>query len=119
MKKANVANLVDGHFTGKEESARKIYSKLLETLRKIGDVSEDPKKTSIHLNRKTALAGVQVRKSHLVLTIKSDCKLKSKRIHKSEKVSANRFHHEIKLMSPADIDRELQAWLKAAYEMSA
>jgi hypothetical protein len=118
MKKTSSANSVNNHFVGKEESVKKIYSKLLSTLRKFGEVSEDAKKTSIHLNRNSALAGVQVRKSHLVLTIKSDCELKSPRIHKSEQVSANRFHHEIKLMSPNDVDKELQSWLKTAYDMS-
>jgi hypothetical protein len=92
---------------------------LLQAAAKFGPILEEPKKTSIHLVNKTALAGVATRKSALVLTIKSDRKLSSPRIHKSEQTSANRFHHEVKLTSPAEVDSELVQWLKDAYALSA
>ena len=56
---------------------------------------------------------------HLILTLKSDRKVTSPRIHKSEQVSAKRFHHEIKLTSPSEVDDELAGWLRQAYELSA
>lgn len=110
---------VESQFAGKEATTRKIYDSLLKTSRKFGSVVEDPKKTSIHLNNKTAFAGVATRKSAIILTIKSDRKLSSPRIHKSEQTSASRFHHEVRLTSPADVDAELTRWLKAAYELSS
>ena len=109
---------VTSHFEGKTPNVRKIYDQLLKRLRKVGPVAEDPKKTSIHLVNVTALAGVATRKDSLVLTIKSDRPLKSSRIHKSEQASARRFHHEIKLAAPADVDDELMGWLKDAYALS-
>ncbi|HMH43854.1 MAG TPA: DUF5655 domain-containing protein [Pyrinomonadaceae bacterium] len=110
---------VESHFAEKEAVTRKIYESLLKTSRKFGTVIEDPKKTSIHLNNKTAFAGIATRKSAIILTIKSDRKLASPRIHKSEQTSASRFHHEIRLTSPTDVDAELTRWLKAAYELSS
>jgi hypothetical protein len=110
---------VSAHFDGKEPATRKIYDRLVKTSGKFGPVVEDPKKTSIHLVNKTAFAGVATRKSAIILTIKSDRKIASPRIHRSEQTSASRFHHEVKLTSPADVDSELTGWLKAAYEMSA
>ena len=110
---------VESHFAGKEATTRKIYERLLKTSRKFGSVIEDPKKTSIHLNNRTAFAGVATRKNAIILTIKSDRRLTSPRIQKSEQTSASRFHHEVKLTSPADVDGELTRWLKAAYELSA
>jgi hypothetical protein len=109
---------VESHFAGKEATTRKIYDSLVKTTRKFGSVVEDPKKTSIHLNNKTAFAGVATRKSAIILTIKSDRQLSSPRIHKSEQTSASRFHHEVRLTSPVDVDAELTRWLKAAYELS-
>ena len=109
---------VESHFVGKK-ATRKIYESLLRASRKFGLVVEDPKKTSIHLNNKTAFAGVATRKSTIILTIKSDRKLSSPRIHKSEQTSASRFHHEVRLSSPAEVDAELTRWLKAAYELSS
>jgi len=109
---------VESHFAGKAPIVRAIYDQLLQSLRPCGMVVEDPKKTSIHLAAKTALAGVATRKEHVILTIKSNRALKSPRIYKSEQASAKRFHHEVKLTSPADVDAELIGWLKEAYALS-
>ncbi len=110
---------INSHFVGKDPVVRAIYDRLLNTIKRFGPIVEEPKKTSIHIVNRTALAGVATRKGHLVLTIKSDRKLASPRIHKSEQTSASRFHHEVKLTSPADIDEELAGWLNAAYSLSA
>lgn len=91
---------------------------LLSKARQFGPVVEEPKKTSIHLVNATAFAGVATRKSAIVLTVKSDRKLSSPRIHKSERVSANRFHHEVKITLPGDVKAELLKWLKDAYALS-
>ena len=107
------------HFEGKDAAVRQIYDRLLKATEKFGRVTEEPKKTSIHLTNKTAFAGIATRKSAMVLTIKSDRKLSSPRIHKSEQASAHRFHHEVKLTSPAEVDSELVRWLKDAYALSA
>lgn len=110
---------VKNHFEGKSPNVANTYDQLLKELRKFGPVTEEPKKTSIHLVNKSALAGVATRKDYLVLTIKSDRKLTSSRIHKTEQVSAKRFHHEVKLMSPENIDSELLEWLEEAYKISS
>ena len=119
MANSTAAFTVKSHFENKDANVREIYDRLLRGSKKFGGVIEEPKKTSIHLVRKTAFAGIATRKSALILTIKSDRKLSSPRIHKSEQASANRFHHEAKLTSPAEVDAELLKWLKDAYEMSA
>ncbi len=109
---------VKAHFENKDPIVRQIYDHLLKHSRRFGPIVEDPKKTSIHLNNATAFAGVATRKNAIILTIKSDRDLDSPRIHKSEQTSARRFHHEVKLTAPTDVDAELIRWLKAAYLMS-
>lgn len=109
---------VKSHFEGKDPAVRQIYDRVLKAAGKFGQVIEEPKKTSIHLVNRSAFAGVATRKSAIVLTIKSDRKLSSPRIHKSEQASAHRFHHEVKLVSPVEVDAEVVKWLKDAYEMS-
>jgi hypothetical protein len=118
MNKLTGAFTVETHFAGKDPVVRKIYDQLVKQVRRFGSFDEDPKKTSIHLVNTTAFAGVATRKNAIVLTVKSDRRLVSPRIHKSEQASASRFHHEIKLTKPAEIDAELLRWLKAAYELS-
>ena len=104
---------------GKDPVVRQIYDCLVSKLGEIGPVIAEPKKTSIHLNNVSALAGVATRKSYLLLNIKSAHKLESPRIHKAERLSASRYHQEVKLSQVADVDAELMGWLRAAYELSA
>ncbi len=109
---------VDDHFTGKPVEVRKIYDKLVSLCRRFGEVVEDPKKTSIHLNRHSAFTGVEVRREYLLVNIKSEQAIKSPRVPKSERLSAKRFHQKVKMSSVKDVDAELKGWLKAAYGLS-
>jgi hypothetical protein len=54
-----------------------------------------------------------------MLTLKTSQPIKSPRIAKSEQVSRNRWHLDLKLMSPEEIDAELLGWLRASYELTA
>lgn len=109
---------VSDHFVNKDPLIRALYDQLVSFLRTLGPLEEDPKKTSIHLNRKSALAGVETRKDGLLLNIKSDRPIKSPRIEKAEQISAKRFHHKVRVSSPKDLDEELKTWLKEAYTLS-
>ena len=111
-------NSVKDHFVNKDPSVRTLYDQLLSILQTFGPVVEDPKKTSIHLNRKSALAGVETRKDYLLLNIKSDHQIKSPRIEKAEQISAKRFHHKVRISTPKDLDDELKSWLREAYLLS-
>jgi len=102
-------------FTGKDEVVQVIYTRLLEELGKLGPFQEEPKKTSIHLVRNTGFAGVHPRKSYLYLNLRTDYPIDSPRIAKTEQVSKNRFHNDLKLNSTDEIDEELLGWLKDAY----
>jgi hypothetical protein len=106
------------HFTEKDPAVRALYDKLLEVLNQFGAIIEEPKKTSIHLVRKSALVGVETRKSYLLLNIKSDHRIESPRIFNTDQPSANRFHHKIRIESLEDFDQELESWLKAAHAVS-
>ena len=106
------------HFERKSPSVLEIYQRLLAAARQLGPVIEEPKKTSIHLVNRTAFAGVMTRREYLILTVKSNRKLKSRRITKQEQTSANRYHQEIKLHSPNEVDAKLVTWLREAYSLS-
>lgn len=109
---------VNDHFVNKDPTVRAVYDQLVSLLRTFGPIEEDPKKTSIHLNRRSALAGVETRKDYLLLNIKSDHPIKSPRVLKAEQVSAKRFHHKVRISSSNDLDEELKEWLEEAYVLS-
>ena len=110
---------LNSHFVEKSPVVRAIYDRLMAETRSFGAVTEEPKKTSIHLVNKTAFAGVATRKTALLLNIKSAAPIDSPRFPKTEKVSSNRYHQEVKLTDPAEVDAELLGWLRQAYELSA
>lgn len=110
---------VSQHFDGKDPTVKSIYERILGEARKFGNIAEEPKKTSIHFVNRSAFAGIRTQKAALILNIKSSAPIKDKRFAKSEKLSANRYHQEVKLTSPNEVDASLVHWLKEAYEMSS
>jgi hypothetical protein len=97
---------------------RATYRRLLAVAKKCGPVTEEVKKTSIHLVRHSAFAGVATRRSSLILTLKSEVDIRHPRISRREQASANRWHLETRLDEPSQIDPQLVTWIRAAYELA-
>jgi hypothetical protein len=112
------AHSIDEHFTGKATAVRDTYDALLHVARSFGTVGEEAKKTSIHLVARTAFAGVVTRREKIVLTIKSPVDVKGPRIAKCERLSANRWHFDVHLSEPSQVDDVVEDWLRRAYELS-
>ena len=118
MPTSKQSHTVASHFEKSAPAVHETYKNIVRAVRELGSVREEPKKTSIHLVRKTAFAGIATRKDALILTLKSAGPVESKRIHRREQVSSHRWHVEIRLKAPSEIDSEIRDLLKAAYEIS-
>ena len=110
---------IQHHFDDRAPAVRAIYDRIVGAARKFGPMEEDPKKTSIHLNRNSAFAGIATRKDSLLLTLKSMRDIDSPRVSRREQASKSRWHLEVRLTDPAQVDSELVAWLREGYEISA
>jgi hypothetical protein len=106
------------HFADRAATVRTTYAAIIKAAREFGPVREEPKKTSIHLMRRTAFAGVATRRAALILTLKSATDIPSPRIRKRERASANRWYLEVELATPREVDREVRDWLHRAYELA-
>lgn len=104
-------------FAGKAQHVLATYEQLLIELRMLGPFQVEPKQTSIHLVRRVGFAGVHPRKAYLYLNLRTDAPIESPRIAKREQVSKSRYHNELRLDQPADVDAELVGWLSAAYQL--
>lgn len=110
---------LDALFARCEPVTRETFDALLEASQAAGPVIVEAKKTSIHLaGPKSAFAGVHPRKAGFVLNIRSETPIRSARIRKLEQVSAHRFHNELLLTGPSQVDAELRGWLRDAYALS-
>ena len=119
MAMPTTSHTVQEHFDKCSHAVTATYARILEAAGKLGPFQQEAKKTSIHLVRKSAFAGIATRKTALILTLKSATDLTSSRIAKREQASANRWHLEVRLETPDEVDRELVSWLKSAYELAA
>jgi hypothetical protein len=114
---SELVHTADLLFTGKDPTVRQTYERLLTVLASCGPFTPEAKKTSIHLIRTSGFAGVHPRKSYLILNLRLARPLDGPRIAKTEQVSKHRWHNEIRLDTPEQIDAELRGWLQEAYTL--
>ena len=101
------------------DASATIYRALLAKLKAIGRFEIEPKASSLHIVHRRAFLGVHYRKDGLLLNIVLDRALKGPRIKRAEQVSRSRFHNEILLSSPQELDSALLAWVGDAYRLTA
>src|ERR1700722_3904181 len=93
-------------FAGKP-IASALYRHLLDRVTTLGPITEEQKKTSVHIVAgKGAFLGLHPRSDSLLLNIVLDHALTSDRLSKVEQVSKSRYHNELKLRNENDIDSE-------------
>lgn len=95
-----------------------IYEALLKALKAMGPFEVEVKKTSIHITHGRAFLGVHPRKAGLLLNIVTDQQLDDASMKKVEKVSANRYHNEILLTSPDELDDSVLQYIRQAYALT-
>jgi hypothetical protein len=93
------------------------YDLLMEQVERFGPQTVEPKKTSIHVNNGSAFLGIHPKKNWLDITIVTVEPINSERVRKTEQVSKNRFHNELRLEDAKDVDDELVGWLHEAYSL--
>jgi hypothetical protein len=97
-------------------SGSAVFDALRLKLEEIGPFEIEEKKTSLHIkNQRAAFLGVHRRKAGLRLNVVLPTALESDRVVKSERVSANRWHNEIDVKDPSEVDGELLDWIRQAY----
>ena len=109
---------VAAHFADRDPVVQRIYDRLLAEAKRFGPVTEEPKKTSIHLVGSTAFAGIATQRKAVILTLRLTHDVRSTRVRRHEQASANRWHLELKLEQPSDVDAELAGWLREAYDLA-
>ncbi len=105
-------------FEGKAPQLRATFDHLVKQLEQFGEIKVAPKQTSIHLEKNSGFAGVHPRKTYFNLEFRTDYKIDHPRITRVQQLSARRFEHTVKLENESDVDVQLLAWLKDAYELS-
>jgi hypothetical protein len=109
---------VERAFARSVPEVRALAKALIARAEALPGVTVSPKGTCVHLDRRTAFAGLHPRKNALLLNLRSAAPIVSARVRKVERVSANRYHNELLLDSAAAIDDELIGWVAGAHALA-
>ena len=111
--------LVDSQYAGAKAALRPIYDELLEAIKKFGkDIEVSPKKAYVSLRRSKQFAIIQPTTATRV-----DVGINLKGTEPTERLEiSGSFNsmvtHRVRVGAIGDVDKELLAWLKKAYEAS-
>ena len=112
--KQNMGNdLIDG----KAQEVKDIYETILDSLETFGKYRVEFKRTSIHIVNKAAFLGIHPRQKWVDVNIVSNHPLNSAMIKKTEQVSAHRYHNMVRIENKSQINKEMIALFKEAYEL--
>jgi hypothetical protein len=73
----------------------------------------------LHLRHGRAFPGIHPRRGGVLINIVLASQLESLRVHRADRVSANRWHSEIILRDPKEIDAELFTWVREGHTLTA
>ena len=112
------ADLLANQYKGKE-SLKPIYEEIISKIEVFGDdITKTPKKDSVSLIRKKQFALIKpATKTRIDLGLKLKGKPTTERLENSGPFGAM-CTHRVRLTSIEDVNEELTAWLKEAYEMA-
>lgn len=114
----NLNMLIIDQYKGKD-SLKPIYNKIIKAISKLGkDIEVIPKKSNVSIRRKRQFALVQPStKTRIDLGLKFKDKPVSGRLENSGPFGAM-CSHRVQITSVKDVDKNVIAWLKEAYEES-
>lgn len=110
---------IDFHFAGKDPALRRLFERLIRTLRKTGPLRVDAVKTSINLISRHHFGGVIVRRRSLRVGFLARNPIDSDRVVHRQVLGPNRVAHAIVIAGEHDVDPELLRWLTAAQHLQA
>lgn len=115
---ATPQDLVEQQYKGKEKLLD-IYNELIEFVQKLGsDVTITPKKTSVGIIRKRQFILIKpATKTRIDLGFKLKDKPTTERLENSGPFGTM-CTHRVRLTQVSEIDEELKAWIREAYERS-
>ena len=112
-----VLGRLEDHFAGKDPQVRATFDAVLDVVRALGPVEVLAERTRIALHRRMSFAAFQPRRrwldGHVVLAERTA----SPRFRRVEEYSPRNVVHVFRLVSPAEVDAEVAAWLAAAYRV--
>lgn len=110
---------INDHFDTKNAVVKEIYEKVLQAARSVGEFTVDPMKTAIYLRATRAFLGIYPKKEWLDVGFVFETRKKDKRFRAIGKISKNRYNHQMRLISPKQVDDAFTDYLRESYEVKS
>ena len=116
--------MTEQDYFGDNADAERLFAALARKVARLGEVTVTVSKSQIAFRRRHTVATVWMprrylkgpRVAPLVLTVSFPSRHRSPRWKEVTKVSAHRFTHHLEIRRLTDLDKEVMAWIKDAWE---
>jgi len=108
---------LDTHFAKRSPELRRLFAALAKAVRACGPHEVLAEKTRISFHRRMSFISVYLRKDHLILGIVLAQRIEHPRFDSVQTFSPRNHLHNLRLRSVAEIDNDLRAWIRAAYDV--
>jgi hypothetical protein len=92
-----------------------VYGALMDRISALDGCEVQENASSFLVVHERAFLGIYPHRGGILVSIVLTRELDSTRIHRAERVSANRWRNEVILKDPAEIDAELLTWISEGY----
>lgn len=110
----SAADVLDGLYVGPKAALRPIHDQLLKVIRRLGDFEEAPKKGYVSYRRKKQFAIIGPTNTRVEVGLNVRGAQATDRLQ--ELPAGQRCNYKFKLTDVEEVDAELMAWIKTAYE---
>ena len=104
-------------FARSEPQVFRIFNKFAEMVRSCGPVTMIPQNTRVVFQVRVRFGGCYPRKSHLQCSLALPRVDDDPRFFKIEKYAPHFIGHSFRVYSEADLDADVQRWMREAYEV--
>lgn len=85
----------------------------------LGSIEVQEKASSFHIAHGRAFLGIHPRRGGIVVNVVLEHRLDDPRVLRAEQVSARRWHNEVLLTNPDQVDDLLRSWIGEAFALTS
>lgn len=98
--------------------SQRLFDEVVGYAASLGPVDVQEKATSFHVAHGRAFLGIHPRRGGIVVNVVLEYRLEDPRVLRAEQVSARRWHNEVLLTDPDQLDDLLRAWIGEAFALT-
>ncbi len=108
---------VEAHLLNKSLQVRAAFDKLMKELRKFGEITLNPVKTSIQVKAVSTFLSIRPKKTKIEIEFQLGSEVNATPVYKNFRISRNRVLHFAVLNGPEDVNASLMSLLRKSYDL--